>query len=184
MNLFSDALNNTILPFDVRVNRSVGTAPQFGLPSGNLAAGTLQIIAVEVLVSKLIRIMLRMENKSFGRLILVHSISMPLIGGLVGFADAPAELKDGPSLTEAFMGGAKAVPAVFMAQYITNTALQGLHVPKLSIRDILITAASKILTRPLLTYVYGYMPEAVQSNFDANDDMVVQQVGASRLKRG
>ena len=71
-----------------------------------------------------------------------------------------------------------------MAQYITNTALKGLHVPKLSIRDILITAASKILTRPLLTYVYGYMPDAVQGNFDANDDMVVQQVGASRLKRG
>ena len=183
MNLFGDALNNTILPFDVRVNKSVGTGPTFGLPSGNLAAGTLQIIAVEVLMSKLIRVMLKMENKSFGRLILVHSISMPLIGGLVGFVDPPTQLKDGPTLAEAFMGGVKAVPAVFMAQYITNTALKGLHVPKLSIRDILITAASKILTRPLLKYVYGYMPAAVQGNFDANDDMVLQQVGASRLKR-
>ena len=183
MNLFGNAFNNTILPFDVRVNKATGTGPQFGMPSGNLAAGTIQLIAVEVLMSKLIRVALRMENKSFGRLILVHSISMPLIGGLVGFADPPTELKDGPTLAQAFVGGLKAVPAVFMAQYITNTALKGLHVPKLSVQDILITAASKILTRPVLKYVYGYMPDAVQNNFDANDDMVVQQVASSRLKR-
>ena len=182
MQVLQNGLSNTILPYDVRVNKgsqSVG----FGVPSGNLAAGSVQILIFEVLVSKLIRMALRMENRTFGKLILIHAISLPLTGGLVGFSDPQVALKTDPSLQEALTDGAKGVPAIFVAQYITNTALQGLHMPKISFRDILITAAARILTRPILKYGYAYMPAAIADNFDANDEMVQNQNKASRLNR-
>ena len=177
---FQEGFSNTILPLNVSVNTGAGTG--VGIPSGNLAAGTVQVIFVEVLFSKLIRMALRMENKTLGRLILIHTLAMPLTGGLTGFVDPQVELRAAPTVAQSAMDGAKGVPAIFMAQYITNTALQGLHMPKISMSDILITAAAKILTRPALKFVYQYMPQAVQQNFDANDDMVSNQNEISRLK--
>ena len=182
MQVLQEGLSNTILPFDFRVNKG-STALGFGVPSGNLAAGSAQIVIIEVLVSKLIRFGLRMENTSLGKLVLIHALSLPLTGGLVGFVNPQVALKNAPDLSQAVMDGAKGVPAIFVAQYITNTALQGFHMPKISMKDILITAAARILTRPLLKYGYQYMPQAVADNFDANDTMVANQNANSRLRR-
>ena len=181
MQVLQAGLSNSILPFDIRVNKG-STGLGFGVPSGNLAAGSVQVLIIEVLVSKLIRYGLRMENTTLGKLILIHALSMPLTGGLVGFVNPQVALKNAPDLSQAVMDGAKGVPALFVAQYITNTALQGLHAPKISMKDILITAAARILTRPILKYGYQYMPQAVADNFDANDTMVQNQNKASRLK--
>ena len=38
------------------------------------------------------------------------------------------------------------------------------------------------MTRPVLKYVYQYMPAAIADNFDANDEMVQNQNKASRMK--
>ena len=181
MNVLTDGFNNSILPYDIRVNASGSSG--FGIPSGNVAAGSVQIVLLEVLMSKLIRMALRMHPISFGKLVIIHAISLPLTGGIVGFAAPQTKLADGPAYSAAFVDGVKGVPSVFLAQYITNTALQGLHAPKLKITDILITASSRILTRPLLRLLYQYMPNAIQSNFDANDDLVEAQNLASRFKR-
>jgi hypothetical protein len=182
MNVLTDGFNNSILPFDPRVNKS-GSSLGFGVPEGSVAAGSVQVVLIEVMMSKLIRMALRMDNISLGKLVIIHAISLPLVGGIVGFSEPQVGLADGPAYSAAFMDGAKGVPAIFLAQYITNTALQGLHAPKLKITDILITASSRILTRPLLNFLYQYMPKAVQGNFDANDDLVRAQNLASRFKK-
>ncbi len=186
MNVLTDNLsngfNNTVLPFDFRVNTSTGGGFQLGVPSGNLVAGNVQVVLLEVLLAKLIRMGLRMDRVSLGKLVLIHAISLPLTGGIVGFVDPVKPLKTNPDLQTAFMDGAKNVPALFLAQYITNTAVQGLHTPKISMSDILITAACRIITRPMLKYVYQYAPVQVQDNFDANDEMVGNQQIASRFK--
>ena len=54
--------------------------------------------------------------------------------------------------------------------------------PKISIKDILITAASKVLTRPLIAAVYPKLVKQLTDNFDVVDVMVEKQVAVSNLK--
>ena len=56
------------------------TNPFFG--STRIAMGNAQIVAAEVLVSKLLRKILGMENRSFAYLVAVHATSLPLVGGI------------------------------------------------------------------------------------------------------
>ena len=66
-----NVLNNAILPFDVR--------------KYDLVAGSAQLVAVEVVVSKVIRKILGMGGRGFTELAAIHAISLPFLGGAVGF---------------------------------------------------------------------------------------------------
>ena len=62
---------------------------------------------------------------------------------------------------------AASVPAVWLAEYIVQTSAVVFHVPKPTMRDALMTAASKILTRPLIGMSFNtILPEAVRRNFE------------------
>ena len=80
------------------------------------------------------------------------------------------------------MDGAKGVPGVFAAQYIINTALKGLHAPRLNFTDILVTAAAKIATRPLISFIYKPMGETLRANLDMTEALILNQYKASNLK--
>ena len=72
---YKDALNipqNAILPFDVRRYK--------------LALGSAEYIAIEVLISKLLRILLRRNNKGWVELATVHAVSLSYMGGSSGFS--------------------------------------------------------------------------------------------------
>ena len=164
------------------------TNPFFG--STRIAMGNAQIVAAEVLVSKLLRKILGMENRSFAYLVAVHATSLPLVGGIqapfskpVGFGpsayfgSAFALPKTGARETKAsrtygtnldiVKAAAASVPAVWLAEYIVQTSGVGFHVPKPGIRDALMTAASKILTKPLIGMSFNtILPEAVRANFE------------------
>ena len=117
------------------------TNPYFG--STKIAMGNAQIVAAEVLVSKLLRKILGMAPRSFVYLAAVHATSLPLVGGLqapfskpVGFGQSVyfgsefAVAKTGVRATKAsssWMPGtnldivkaaAASVPAVWLAEYI------------------------------------------------------------------
>ena len=68
-----------------------------------------------------------------------------------------------------------------MAQYITNVATKGFHVPKVSVKEILVTAASKLLTRPLITLMYPKLHKQLQDGFDIENRMEMKQFAASNL---
>ena len=55
------------------------------IASTQVAMGNAQLVAVEVLVSKLLRKILGASNRSFSYLVAVHAASLPLIGGLSAF---------------------------------------------------------------------------------------------------
>ena len=164
-----NVLNNTITPFDPRRSQ--------------LIIGNIQLVAVEVTVSKILRKILRMADESIFRLTLIHAASLPLLGGAGGYFNANQRLNQ-PNATyaEQFADGAKGIPAVFMGQYIVNTGFQGFHMPKISIQDMLITAASKVLSRPLLAAVYPKLHKQLKDNFDVVEDMVAAQAVRSNLK--
>ena len=159
---------NGILPYDVRKT--------------GLVIGCAQLVAIEVVVSKIIRKVLGMGGRGVMELALIHVISLPFLGGVGGFFDTPGAL-GGEEVSDSFKNGAKAVPAVFLAQYIVNTGTSGFHIPKVSMKEILVTAASKLLSRPLIVMMYPKLHKTLQKNFDLWNAMEQNQNQASNLKK-
>ena len=80
---YKDAINipqNAILPFDVRRYK--------------LALGSAEYIAIEVIISKLIRTLLKVNTKSWVELATVHAVSLSYMGGAAGFTGPPGSLED------------------------------------------------------------------------------------------
>lgn len=162
-----NVFNNAILPFDVR--------------KYDLVLGSAQLVVIEVVVSKLIRKILGMGGRGFAELAAVHAVSLPFLGGFSGFFEGNNQVS-GSSQMNAFQDGAKGVPAVFMAQYVVNVAAKGIHVPKFSFKEMLVTAASKTLSRPLIVLMYPKLHKALQNNFRQVNRMEQLQNANSNLK--
>ena len=163
-----NVFNNTILPFDFRRD-------------GALIQGSIQLIVIEVLVAKIIRKVLGMGGRGFVELAAIHAVSLPFLGGLAGMFAAPVNV-GGSNQYQAVQDGAKGIPAVLLSQYIVNTATKGFHIPKVSFKEILVTGASKTLTRPLIVLMYPKLHESLQNGFRAETNMEQAQNAASNLK--
>ena len=93
---------NAILPFDPRKMK--------------LGLGSAEYIALEVFVSAVVRKIMK-APKGYMELVAIHAISLPFMGGAVGFVDNNADIAKSPAqYGELFMDGAKGVPAVLLAQ--------------------------------------------------------------------
>ena len=150
----------------------------------NLAIGSLEYVAIEVFMSKLLRILLKMDTKSIFELATVHAVSMSFMGGAQGFMETPGNIAtDG--IFKQLTDGAKGVPAVLLAQWTVDTMNMGFHAPftKWSLRDILVSAAGKALSRPVFSLIYPYLPTPVRDPFDLTSDMVARQVSRSTMRR-
>jgi hypothetical protein len=170
---FSKALNipaNAVLPFNPMRSQ--------------LALGTAEYVAIEVIVSKLLRSLLRTSNKGFLELAYVHAVSVTYMGGAQGFAEAPADYE--ADIFTQLKDGAKGIPALLLAKYTVDTCFRGFHVPfsKWSMSDIVISAASKALSRPIFGLLYPFIKGPMTNPVDLVNELVVQQVAKSNLKMG
>lgn len=164
---FTNILANAAAPIDFRKLSQVGGAAEY--------------VAAEVLVSYFARYLFKIEKRTLLELAAIHAVSVPLIGGLAANFNDNHILGYEAPFTDIIYDGAKGVPAVFAAQYICNTALSGLHAPNLSFKDILITAATKLLTRPVMSIIYPYLGETFRNNLDVIEELVSRQRAKSRL---
>ena len=162
----TNVLNNTILPLDIR--------------KPDLVGGSLQLIVVEVLIAKVIRKVLNMGSRGVMELAFIHAVSLPMMGGFSAMFGPPQ--KYGMDTMQAFKDGAKGIPAVFAAQYITNVANKGFQIPKVSVKEILVTAASKMLSKPLINVMFDKLPKAIKDNFTIQLLMEAKQSAASNLR--
>ena len=164
-----NVVDNAIEPFNFYQNPSKQTI------------GSVQIVAVEVLVSKLLRWLLKMEQRTVADLAVVHDVSQGLIGGFSSFFGPLGKFdkKDYKNI-DALKDGAKGIPGLFAAQYVVNTAAKGLHFPKFTMKDMMITGAAKAFSRPLIGFTTG-MSTALDKNFEAHDAMHLRQQQASRF---
>ena len=161
----SNIFKNAILPLDFR--------------KGKVVQGTLVYVAAEVLVSKVLRRIMKADNKTVMELAAVHTISLGIMGG----TSAVFSMEDGygsADFSKKIKGGAMGIPALFVAQYIYNTFGKGFHMPFWSMKDALIMAAAKILTRPLLAMVYD-KSKFTQNALDAQTLAEHLQVKASNF---
>ena len=170
------------------------------IASTQVAMGNAQLVAAEVLISKLLRKILGMSQRSFAYLVAVHAASLPLIGGLSAPFSAPVGYRPGVYATEKFVKGkgkqkgwggnmavlkaaAASVPAVWLAEYVVQTSGVGFHVPKPNIRDALMTAAAKMLTKPLIGMSFEtILPAAVRNNFEVASALESAYNRASSLR--
>jgi len=164
---YTNILNTAVQPVDVRKFSQVFGAAEF--------------VAVEVLVSYFARYLFKIEKRTVMELAAIHAVSLPLIGGLSASVQENHIMSYEAPFADQVMDGSKGVPAVFAAQYICNTALSGLHAPKLNFKDILVTAAAKIISRPLLSILYPLLGDTFRSNLDIIEELFVRQRAASRM---
>ena len=167
MSEYTNIASNVIVPFDPRRTK--------------LLMGSLEYIAAEVVVAKLVRKIMKADNKGWLQLAYIHAVSLPFMGGAAGFFETNADFNSSPTFATNFGDGAKGIPAVIIAQYIIDRMTKGFHVPWFNFKDLLITAGSKSLTRPLVGFVYKYVPSTVQENLRVFDYLVQRQKQASTL---
>ena len=173
-NEYTNVLSNIIVPFDPRRTK--------------LLMGSLEYVAAEVIVAKVVRKIIKADNKGWLELAYVHALSLPFMGGTAAFFDAnagyegqDAEGKDVTFMTQ-LMDGAKGIPAVLVAQYIIESFAKGFHAPWFNMKDLLITAGTKAITRPLVGFVYKYLPENAADNLRLVDTLVTRQRHFSSLR--
>ena len=164
MDSAQNILSNAVLPFDFR--------------KGSLVLGSAEYIAVEVLVSSIVRKFMK-APKSFRDLIFVHAISLPFLGGATGFMDPTGEYS--ASWATQFMDGAKGIPAVILAEWVLATFNKGFHFPWFGMRDLLITAGSKTISRPIASTIYNYLPKDAADALATFNLMVQSQNQKSSL---
>ena len=161
----TNILSNAVLPVDPRKMQ--------------LLFGSAEYITVEVLVSAMVRKFMG-ASKPWTDLILIHTISLPFMGGAVGFMDPPGQMNAG--WIDHFMSGAKGIPAVLIAEWIWNTFAKGFHVPWFNMKDLLITAGAKTISRPITGAFYGYLPKNAADALAVVNAMIGRQNNASSIK--
>ena len=167
MNQAQNIFSNAILPFDVR--------------KGKLEFGSIEYVAIEVLVSAIVRNFMK-APRTWTDLTLVHSISLPFMGGAAGFMDPSGEYS--ADWTTQFKDGAKGIPAVLLAEWVLQTFYKGFHFPWFNMKDLLITAGAKTISRPITKAFYGYLPNDPKDAFDTFNLIVQAQNAKSSLKSG
>ena len=165
---FTQLLTTAAIPIDVRTSEVV--------------FGAVEYVAFEVFVSWMVRYMFKFEKRSLMELMAIHAVSIPLIGGAAGFVEGNHLLGYEAPWGDVLYDGAKGVPAVFVAQYLVNTALAGFHVPGINVKDVLITAASKILSRVVISAGYGNFGDRFRDYLDILEEVFNRQYQKSRLK--
>ena len=164
---FTNLGKNAFMPIDFRIPGQVGGAAFY--------------VTAEVLVSWLLRKVIKAPAIPLRDLAIVHAMSLPLIGGMQAPMEANNPLYYEAPLSEQFMAGAKGIPGLMAAVYAHQTFLKGFHRPQLNFKDVAIMAAAKTLTRPLLSFAYGAIPDAGRNGLDTIEQLHNQQRVNSRL---
>ena len=147
------------------------------------AVDAAEHVVPEVLVQKVVNGMFGKKDQGYVRPALVHLFSIPYIGGF----GAPLAPDKHPSLSgdwsEQFQAGLAGVPAVYFAQYIVSILYgAGLFHLDFDLRDALITAVSKTITRPVLSAIGGFVPQTLSDNYDRLQGRFDLQSANSMLK--
>lgn len=170
---YTNIATNVILPFDPRRTK--------------LLMGSLEYIAAEVVVAKVVRKIIKADTKGWLELAYVHALSLPFMGGTAAFFERTENYSGKDTLgkeitfTTQLMDGAKGIPAVLVAQYIIESISKGFHAPWFNMKDLLITAGTKAITRPIVGFIYKYLPENAQDNLVILDSLIERQRLASSL---
>jgi hypothetical protein len=155
------------------------------LNGGKMLKGSALYIALEVAVSKLLRRIMGGNNKTIPELVMMHLISLGIMGGVSASMTSPNENivpYGAPSIKQHAKQGMKGVLPLYIAQYIQQTFYSGFYMGAISLREAAITAAAKILTRPIASKIYP-KGKFFQNAFEAQQLMEEMQMVGSNFAR-
>jgi len=161
---YSNIVLNALNQVDVRDSGALG--------------GQAEVILFEALSSYLLRWTFGTEKESFFKLVLIHAMASPLHGGFANVIQMDVDNWDtdySKQLSKSMYG----IPAVFLSQYIVNTPDKGLRVPGISMKDALITASSKLITKPIIKFLYKNGPKGNQYYLNAQTVTETKQKNAN-----
>jgi hypothetical protein len=164
---FSNVLKNAASPIDIRFGKQV--------------QGAIQYVGAEVIVEYLLRWVLKADKRTLLQLGFTHGVSLPLIGGTAAVMEGQNPMGYDASVGNQFWDASKEVPGMFAGMYVANTVSDGFHIPKLGFKDVLISGAAKILTRPLVSLLYPYIGNMGRNGFDTIAQVIYNQRANSSL---
>ena len=126
--------------------------------------GAASYVAVEVIVAQAIRRVMKAPY-NVGESIELHTYSVPFLGSM-NFGDPYGQYPESSSakidFTDQLTDGGKAIPAAIVGFTAMKLRRDGMKVPAYANRDFLYMLIGKLLSRPLLQYIYSSLPEDVQ----------------------
>ena len=172
---YQNVAKNVIVPIDPRRTKQL--------------LGSIEYVAAEVVVAKIVRKLIKADTVGWMQLAYIHTLSLPFLGGLGAFFDQNEDYigqvrETGKQIGVAtqFMDGAKGIPAVLLAQYILESFAKGFHVPWFNMKELLITAGTKAITRPIVGFVYKYLPTNAKENLQVVEILIARQREKSAIK--
>ena len=162
---YTNILSNALNSIDVR--------------DGKAFFGNAEVIFLEALTSYLMRWTFGTEKEAFFKLVLIHALAAPLHGGIQQQISKEQPTGYNQDYTKQLSKGMYGIPAVYMSQYVVNTPSSGIRLPSISIKDALITAASKLITKPVVKLLYANGPDQLKTNLNAQAMTEIQQFNAS-----
>ena len=156
----------------------------FPFSKSKFIMGSAQFVAAEVLVSWIIRRVMKAERKTVINLAMPHVLSLPLIGGVNAvWNNSDPLIQSQARLKDQAKESMKQFPALLLGDICWKFSNEGFSIPSYKGRDLLIMLVAKTLTRPLIGMLYKNMPAGMAENFDALDILFRAQAGASKLDR-
>jgi hypothetical protein len=155
------------------------------LKGGKMIKASIVYVALEVAVSKLLRRITKAQNKSIGELAATHLVSLGFMGGISASMTQNKEkiiAYGDKSVKQHIKQGMKGLPALFVAQFVFYTFWHGFYMGGASLREMMITAAAKILTRPIASKIYP-KGKFFQNAFDCQQLMEEAQMMGSNFGR-
>ena len=176
------------------VNVAKNVVLPFNPNKKSMLSGTATHIAFEVVISKLLRYVTKMENRSWTELVAIHALSQPFLGGFNFFKEATKIEKalennkevaatEKYPLMDQLKDGAKETPAVLVAMYIAATAQKGFAFPVFGIRDLMLVAAAKALSRVALTNVQDKLPPTLKDGVQVHETLMIRQKQESSIAK-
>jgi hypothetical protein len=118
----------------------------------------LQILA-DTIVEAIVRKVLK-TPQPWKEIAATHAVSMPFRGA--PFVLQPGRVfDDDQKFSDQVMQGMMQAPSILFAQYLKETARQGLHLPKPVLWDIISITIAQAVSAPAMMYVSKWFPEAI-----------------------
>ena len=142
--------------------------------------GTTFNVAAEVIVESAVRMMIGQKKLNWFDMVAYHAISQPFMMAFVAGGDLSG-VGTGSYMDQA-IDGFRGVPAVLLAKYILYTYYQGFFLPGFNMKELLLTAGTKTITRPIVHTVQKWLPKTLADQIAVVDAIYGSQMENSNLK--
>ena len=136
------------------------------LMNGKQIQGTVEYVAIEVLVGQAIRRIAFGLPYNWMAAAETHLYSVPLIGQL-NFGEEYAPLVRDPKnkveLTQEVTNGAKKIPAVLGGYIAHKIRTDGVRIPQFANKEVFALMLGKMISRPLTAYIFSSLPKDAQT---------------------